>query len=92
MKGPARVFRSGQSLAALLTTLLPLTVSLLLWASHSVAQESAGITNANSSNKDVGPEVVSSGESGENKPVLYVNSPQLLREMRRQTFLRHNFR
>lgn len=91
MKGPARVFRSGQSLAALLTTLLPLTVSLLLWASHSVAQESASITNANSSIKDVGPEGVS-GDSGENKPVLYVNSPQLLREMRRQTFLRHNFR
>ncbi|XP_042881004.1 VWFA and cache domain-containing protein 1-like isoform X1 [Penaeus japonicus] len=91
MKGPARVFRSGQSLAALLTTLLPLTVSLLLWASHSVAQESASITNANNSIKDVGPEGVS-GDSGENKPVLYVNSPQLLREMRRQTFLRHNFR
>ncbi|XP_066955648.1 VWFA and cache domain-containing protein 1 [Macrobrachium rosenbergii] len=93
-RGPAHSVRRGRSRAALLTTLLPLAVSLLLWSSHSVAQESKNTSIYNNSlkNGDMGFSDDGSGSIRESKPVLYVNNPQLLREMQQQSFLRHNFR
>lgn len=88
---------SGRSTAALFTTLLPLVVSLLVWASQSQAQESrAGRGTGNSSSSNVGSmqngaEATDAGQT-DSKPVIYVNNPQLLREMQEQSFLHHTFR
>ena len=88
---------SGRSTAALLTTLLPLVVSLLIWTSQSQAQESRADGNNNStSNRTItaiqnGSDDIDANQSG-SKPVIYVNNPQLLREMHEQSLLHHTFR
>lgn len=88
---------SGRSTAALLTTLLPLVVSMLVWASQSQAQESRADTGTgNSSSSSVA--VIQNGtedadaNQADRKPVIYVNNPRLLREMQEQSFLHHTFR
>uniref|UniRef100_A0A0N7ZCW3 VWFA domain-containing protein n=1 Tax=Scylla olivacea TaxID=85551 RepID=A0A0N7ZCW3_SCYOL len=91
---------SGRSTAALLTTLLPLTVSLLVWASQSQAQESRAdvATNTSSSSASRAMSVLQNASDGidatqpGSKPVIYVNNPQLLREMQEQSLLHHTFR
>ncbi|KAG7161734.1 VWFA and cache domain-containing protein 1-like 1 [Homarus americanus] len=95
MRSRAHAVRSGRSAVALLTALFPLCVSLLLWVSQSVAQENAGDTNySNSSTSDRSLDKSESVDvhKGDAKPVIYVNNPQLLREMQEQSFLRHTFR
>ncbi|KAG0727111.1 VWFA and cache domain-containing protein 1 [Chionoecetes opilio] len=87
---------SGRSTAALLTTLLPLAVSLLVWASQSQAQESradAGISNSSRSLGALlnGSEGIDDSLLG-NKPIIYVNDPKLLKEMQEQSSLHHTFR
>ena len=98
-EGPAQAFRRGRSQAALLTALLPLVVSLLLWSSHSAAQESRNMSVSNVTFKngdlgfaDDGEDAAEGNTIKKSKPVLYVNNPQLLREMQQQSFLKHNFR
>ncbi|XP_071548411.1 VWFA and cache domain-containing protein 1 [Panulirus ornatus] len=94
MRSRANSVRSGRSVAALLTTLFPLAVSLLLWVSHSVAQENSNDTDNKNSSTDVNYEKLegSSFDNRDSKPVIYVNNPQLLKEMQEQSFLRHTFR
>nr|XP_045607175.1 VWFA and cache domain-containing protein 1-like [Procambarus clarkii] len=94
MRSRFHAVRSGRSTAALLTTLFPLAVSLLLWVSQSVAQENSSDVNNNSSSSGISLDKSESAhvEGDEAKPVIYVNNPQLLREMQEQSFLRHTFR
>ncbi|XP_069955899.1 VWFA and cache domain-containing protein 1 isoform X2 [Cherax quadricarinatus] len=87
--------RSGQSMVALLTTLSPLAVSLLLWVSQSVAQENiSNAINNNSSATTVslGQRDNASVNNSDVKPVIYVDNPQHLRELQEQSFLRHSLR
>lgn len=82
---------SGRSTAALLTTLLPLVVSLLVWASQSQAQESRVDTaTRNSSSSNVGAMQNSAEDTDashtDTKPVTYVNNPQLMREIQEQIY------
>lgn len=87
---------SGRSTAALLTTLLPLVVSLLVWASQSQAQENRADSVTKNSSSSVGGMQNSAEDTdashSDTKPVIYVNNPQLLREMQEQSFLHHTFR
>ncbi|KAK3866357.1 hypothetical protein Pcinc_028108 [Petrolisthes cinctipes] len=84
-----------QSAAALLTTVLPLASSVFLWASQSVAQENRSATTNNTSTSSelfFNSSDIANNSNWDNKPVIYVNNPKLLKEMQEQSFLRHAFR